>query len=125
MTKLVTRQAAKENRPAGKRAMGQPAQQDQLAHKQMTRRAMKYRRRQERQHRLGGERKRVVRRKRMTIVSAVAAAVLLSAVLGYYLYSHAAGPRANNGPAPSPTAAVSEYSPVDGISCDSSAQTNF
>ena len=125
MSKLVTRQAAQENRPAGKRAMGQAAQQDQPANKQMTRRAMKYQRRQERQHRLGEERKLVVWRKRMTIVSVVTAAVLLGAVLGYFLYTHAAGPRANNSPAPSPTAAVSEYPPVDGISCDSSTHTNF
>jgi len=125
MSKLVTRQAAKENRPAGKRTMGQAAQQDQPAHKPVTRRAMKYQRRQERQHRLGGEQKRVARRKRVTIVSVVAAAVLLSAVLGYFLYTRAASPRANSSPAPSPTAAVSEYPAVDGISCDSSAHTNF
>jgi hypothetical protein len=125
MSKLVTRQATKEDRPAGKRAMGQAAQQDQPAHKPVTRRAMKYQRRLEKQRNLEGERKRVAQRKRKTIVSVVAAAVLLSAVLGYFLYMQATGPRANNSPAPSSTAAVSEYSPVDGISCDSSAHKNF
>jgi hypothetical protein len=125
MSRLVTRQATKEDRPAGKRAMGQAAQQDQPAHKPVTRRAMKHQRRQEKQRNLEGERKRVVQRKRKTIVSVVAVAVLLSAVLGYFLYMQATGPRVNNSPAPSPTAAVSEYSPVDGISCDSSAHKNF
>jgi hypothetical protein len=125
MNRLVTRQAAKEDRPAGKRAMGQAAQQDQPASKPVTRRAMKYQRRLEKQRNFEGERKRVVQRKRKTIVSVVAAAVLLSAALGYFLYMHAAGSSVGSSPAPGPTSAVSEYSAVDGISCDSSAHTNF
>jgi len=125
MSKLVTRQAAKENLPAGKRAMGQAAQQDQPAHKPVTRSAMKYQRRREKQHRLEGERKQVVQRKRKTIVSVVAAAVLLGAVLGYFLYMQATGPRAYKGPASGQTPVQSEYPAIDGISCDSSAHTNF
>jgi len=125
MSRLVTRQATKEDRPAGKRAMGQAAQQDQPAHKPVTRRATKYQRRQEKQRNLEGERKRVVQRKRKTIVSVVAAAVLLSAVLGYFLYMHAAGSSVGSGPAPGPTPVQSEYTAIDGISCDSSAHTNF
>ncbi len=125
MSKLVTRQAAKEKLPAGKRAMGQAAQQDQPAHKPVTRRAMKYQRRQEKQRNLEGERKRVVQRERKTIVSVVAAAVLLSAVLGYFLYMHAAGSSVGSSPVSSPTPVQSEYPAIDGISCDSSAHKNF
>jgi hypothetical protein len=125
MSKLVTRQATQENRPAGKRAMGQATQQDQPANKPVTRRAIKYQRRQEKQHRLEGERKRVVQRKRMTIVSVVAAAVLLGAVLGYFLYMHAAGPHAGNSPAQGPTSVQSGYPAIDGISCDNSEHKNF
>src|SRR5260221_2916467 len=125
MSKLVARQAAKEKLPAGKRAMGQAAQQDQPAHKPVTRRAMKYQRRQEKQRNLEGERKQGAQRKRKTIVSVVAVAVLLSAVLGYFLYMHAAGSSVGSGPAPVLTPAQSEYPAIDGISCDSSAHTNF
>jgi hypothetical protein len=125
MSRLVTRQAAKEDRPAGKRAVGQAAQLDQPAHKPMTRRAMKYQRRQEKQRNLEGERKRVVQRKRKTIVSVVAAAVLLGAVLGYFLYMHATGPSVGSGPAPGSTPVQSEYPAIDGISCDSSAHQDF
>jgi hypothetical protein len=125
MSRLVTRQATKEDHPAGKRAMGQAAQQDQPANKPVTRRAMKYQRRLEKQYRLEGERKQGAQKKRKTIVSVVVAAVLLGAVLGYFQYMHAAGSSVGSGPAPGPTSVQPEYSPVDGISCDSSAHTNF
>jgi len=126
MSRLVTRQATKEDRPAGKRAMGQAAQQEQPVHKPVTRRAIKYQRRREKQRNLEGERKRVVQRKRKTIVSVVAAAVLLSAVLGYFLYMQTSGPRVDKGPVTGPPTPVQfEYPAIDGISCDRSAHKNF
>ena len=125
MSRLVTRQAAKEDRPAGKRAKGQAEQQDQPANKPVTRRAMKYQRRQEKRYRFEGEREQGAQRKRKAIASVVAAAVLLGAVLGYFLYMHATGSNLGSSPAPGPTAVQSEYPAVDGISCDSSAHKNF
>lgn len=119
----ATNSTAKQTQAASKSATGQASKQNVPASKPMTRQAVKFERRQEEKRRREEEHKRAALRKRITIVSVVAAVALLSSVLGYFVYTGYIHPSTSTTATAVPTLVNPDYPPVDGISCDTLEQT--
>lgn len=121
MSKQTSRPTSKEDRSTSKQNNQQKVKQDRPA--RMTRQAMKYERRREEQKRREEELQHAARRKLITIVSVVATVVVLSAVLGYFVYTGYVHPSTSTTATAVPTLVNPDYPPVDGISCDTLEQT--
>jgi len=124
--KQSNNQISKQTSPANKQIASGSVKQSNSANKPPTRQAMKQDRRQEeRQRRLGAQR-RADRNKRILIGSLIAAAVLLVATVSFVVYSNTHHASAQN-PNAIPTEQVFNpaYQPVDGIYCDQLEKTNY
>jgi hypothetical protein len=115
MGKQIT---SKENRSTSKQN-----NQQQNRPAKMTRQAIKYERRQEEKRRRLEEQRRAARRKRITISSIAAVAVLLLGVLGYFAYTNYVHPSVNVVPTVVPTPVNPNYPAVDSVPCDVGEQT--
>ena len=124
-TPKATNHSSKQLQPGIKQEIDQPSRQNQTSGRQPTRQAAKYERRREEQQRREEERQRAIQRKRIMIVGAIVAAMLVLSIVGYFVYTgyvhHTTGSK------PSATATVAlvdpNYPPVDAVPCDALEQT--
>jgi hypothetical protein len=118
-------QSSKQVQPGNKQEIDQPSRQDQTAGRQLTRQAAKYERRREEQRRREEERQSAIQRKRIMIVGAIVAAMLVLSVVGYFVYRGYVHPTTGStrSATATPTLIDPNYPPVDGVPCDALEQT--
>jgi hypothetical protein len=116
--------SAKQDRPENKQTTNVPVKQNRPADKLPTRQAMKQERREEERQRRLGEQRRAIRRKRFFLIGLVAAVILVAAV-AVYAFANAHNSTTRGQAAPTEQVFNSAYQPVDGVYCDQLEQLSY
>ncbi len=124
VNKQASNAPLKQDRSENKQPTNAAVKQNRPGDKLLTRQAMKQERREEERQRRLGEQRRNVRRRRFLLVGLVAAVILVAAG-AVYAFVNAHNSSTQGHAAPTEQVFNSAYQPVDGVYCDQLEQLSY
>lgn len=121
----VSQPLSKATRIPEKRSDKLPVKQAFSANRPLTKQAMKYERRQAEQQRRVQEKQRATRNKRIGIISAVVALLVVGSLVVYFVRNPIGNSTTSTQPVVEGTVVNANYPPVDGAYCDALEQTAY